>query len=285
MKTLTQSKKQTVQNRKLGSAAAVISEGHVCGGEHNHDDIAFSEPKVVCKLFENEAFQEICGETLHPGGIELTEKALSLSHFPKGAKLLDIGCGKGETVNLLKSKYGYDAIGLEQSEVLLEEAKKAFPDSDFKRGDADFLDFPSRIFDGVFMECVLSLCDKKEEVLHEIWCVLKNGGKLVLSDLYLREPEKAQSGDAGVPVQTCLTGAFRSEELKAQLKATGFTGIQWFDCSEGIRSFTAAAIMKYGSLDKFWEEVLPAGSNTNEFAASIMSGKPGYFLLLAEKPL
>ena len=274
-----------VQTRKLGAPAGLKSEGHSCGDhDHDHEGIAHSEPKTICKLFENASFQEICGETLHPGGIALTEKALSLCHFQKGAKLLDIGCGKGETVNLLTEKYNYDVLGLEQSDALLQEAKTTYPNAKFIKGDADFLDFPSKSFDGVFLECVLSLCELKEEVLHEIWCVLRNGGKLVLSDLYLRSEEK-QDNRTLKEVTTCINGAFCSEEVKELVKATGFTRIQWFDCSEGIRSFTASAIMKYGSLEKFWEEVLPEGVDTNAFTSSIMSGKPGYFLLIAEKPL
>ncbi len=86
-------------------------------------------------------------------------------------------------------------------------------------------------------------------------------------------------------MKTCIIGAFRSEEVKEMLKAIGFTRIQWFDCSEGIREFTVSAIMKYGSLEKFWEEVLPEGADSNAFTASVMGGKPGYFLLVAEKPL
>ncbi len=257
---------------------------HSCGDHEGHDGPA---QKPVCKLFENEAFQEVCGETMHPGGLELTERGISACGFSKDAKLLDIGCGKGETVEFLTKKYGYDVTGIDQSDILIEQAKKAYPNMTFQKGDADFLEFSSFSFDGVLMECVLSLCDLREEVLHEIFCVLKKGGKLILSDLYLRAPEKqekAATEKAKTEVKTCMTGALNKEELQALLKETGFTDIEWIDCSETILSFTANAIMKYGSLEKFWDEMLPEGVDKNAFCSSVCSGKPGYFLLTATKP-
>ena len=274
---------KTVKKRALSKSDLGLNECHGCGSDSDHG--VFGQ-KPVCKLFESEAFQEICGETLHPGGLELTEKGVSLCGFQKGMKILDIGCGKGETVNFLSQKFGLDAVGIDQSDLLIAEAQKAYPKLTFKKGDADFLEFPSCSFDGVVMECVLSLCDNREETLHEIWCILNNGGKLILSDLYLRSPEKQEkkiTQDDEPQVKTCLTGALNSEELRALMAETGFKEIEWIDCSQTIGSITARAIMEYGSLEKFWNEVLPAEVDKNAFSASVMSGKPGYFLLVAEK--
>ena len=274
----------TVQKKNLGKAEG--TESHGCGGHsHDHDQAGFNQ-KPVCKLFENEAFQEICGETMHPGGLELTEKGIALCGFKKGAKILDVGCGKGETAFFLNKEHGFDLVGIDQSEILVEQAKKAYPKLNFQMGDADYLEFPSSTFDGVLMECVLSLCDMKEEVLHECWCVLKQGGKLILSDLYLREPSKSKAmkkEESPIEVKTCMTGALIKEELLTLLEETGFIDIEWMDCSETILSFTANAIMKYGSLEKFWDEMLPEGVNKNLFCDSVCSGKPGYFLLVATK--
>lgn len=279
MKAAKNFKRRTLSKSELG-----LNECHDCGSDSGDHELFGQKP--VCKLFESEAFQNICGETLHPGGLELTGKGVSLCDFEKGMKMLDIGCGKGETVNFLNQTFGLDAIGLDQSAVLIEQAKKAYPELTFKKGDADFLEFPSCSFDGVVMECVLSLCDNRAETLHEIWCVLKKGGKLILSDLYLRNPEKQgthSSKDDEVQVKTCLTGALNSEELRTLMTETGFKEIEWIDYSKAMGSITARAIMEYGSLEQFWNEVLPEAVDKEAFSTSVLSGKPGYFLLVAEK--
>ena len=56
----------------------------------------------------------------------------------------------------------------------IEEGSKANPDLDIRLGDGEFLDdFSSKTFDGVFMECVLSVINMPDEALHEAYCVLK----------------------------------------------------------------------------------------------------------------
>jgi len=267
-----------IRKRNLGKNSG---SGDSCGDHHEHE---WDSKKPICKLFENPEFQEICGDTLHPGGLELTEKGVRACKFRNGAKILDIGCGKGDTANYLSEKHGLDITGLDQSEILIEQAKRKYPGLHFEKGDADFLEFSSNSFDGVLMECVLSLCDLKEEVLHECWCVLKEGGKLILSDLYLREPGKKKTDENSVAaVKTCMTGGMVKEELLEILRKTGFTKIMWNDCSETLGNITANAIMKYGSLEKFWEEMLPEGVDKNAFCTSVCSGKPGYFQLTAVK--
>ena len=61
-----------------------------------------------------------------------------LTHILKPAKnktLVDMGCGKGHHVNLFKKK-GFNASGLDNSQSMVEKAKKKYPDLEFKKGDA-----------------------------------------------------------------------------------------------------------------------------------------------------
>jgi len=98
---------------------------------------------------------------------------------------LDVGCGYGTTVEFLQSNYHVDAVGIDLSTTILERGKARNPNLNLLYGDAEMLDFPSLSFDGIFMECVLSLADNLTETLHEAYCVLKKGGKLVVSDFYI----------------------------------------------------------------------------------------------------
>jgi SAM-dependent methyltransferase len=81
------------------------------------------------------------------------------------------------------------------------------PKLDIKFGDGEFLDdYPSYSFNGVMMECVLSLINLPDEALHEVYCVLKKGGKLFISDLYIKNPKpeflQALAREAEIQQQT-----------------------------------------------------------------------------------
>jgi arsenite methyltransferase len=278
------------------SCASHKEEHTGCGGhDEGHTHNLETEPNPVCKVFESAAFQSVSGDTLRPGGIEITEEAIKLCNFPKEAKLLDIGCGKGVSMEFIQNTYGFDIIGIDQSNEIIKQALSRNPKLNIKRGEADFLeDFPSFSFDGVLLECVLSLCKMQEEALHEVYCVLKKGGKLILSDLYLQKNknncctqkvdnlDNKEKNDIG---RCCLSGAFEKEKLIKMLEDIGFHIVKWIDKTDVLKGFAAKAIMEFGSLEAFWNEVLPQDIDKESFISNtVCNGKPGYFLLIAEKP-
>lgn len=255
------------------------------GHDHNIEDIVKeyrASCGTECRLFENAVFEELFDGAIRPGGSQLTQRAMELCNFPKGAKILDVGCGYGTTVEFLQSNYHVDAVGIDLSTTLLERGKARNPNLNLLYGDAEMLDFPSLSFDGIFMECVLSLADNLTETLHETYCVLKKGGKLVISDFYIKNGEKANAENRGGS-KNCLDEAFVPEELKATLSEMGFQILFWEDKNKELKEFTATLIMHYGSLNAFFESVLEEGGESS-FLSGIGNNRGlGYFLLIAEK--
>ena len=176
------------------------------------------------------------------------------------------------------------------------------PDLDIKYGDGEFLDdFPSFSFDGVAMECVLSLINLPDEALHEAYCVLKKGGKLFVSDLYIKNPDPGfatalkieserqsrkphKEGECGTDCEEehrnrlstfRASGRFLMEPLMEQLTEIGYTNIKWEDCSMELNNFVAEKLMKDGCLE---------GCLCDEAIHPKDSFKTGYFMLTAEKP-
>jgi len=163
-----------------------------------------------------------CVSCERPGGLELTGRMLAAAGLPHGAHILDVGCGAGATVAHLVDDGGFRATGLDTSEERLRQDREARPDLDFVAGRAEALPFADGSFDGVLCECVLSTVEDTGAVLSEMVRVLRRGGALMLSDLYVREGDLTPS-DGGV-------AAFGGRETtETRLAATGLAVEVWED--------------------------------------------------------
>ncbi|MCX7778744.1 MAG: methyltransferase domain-containing protein [Patescibacteria group bacterium] len=118
---------------------------------------------------------------------------LFLAYLNDGDKILDIGCGNGRLYDLLKEK-SIEYVGIDNSERLVEMAKKKFPmtRSEFLVMDALNLEFRDEEFDAVFMIAVLPHLPSQKlqiKVLSEAYRVLKIDGYLFLTCWNLWQPK------------------------------------------------------------------------------------------------
>ncbi|MBQ6496316.1 MAG: methyltransferase domain-containing protein [Firmicutes bacterium] len=122
----------------------------------------------------------------------LTDRGLEIAAYKEGSRILDIGCGDGSTVDHLNKK-GYKAEGIEMNLAKIAEGKEQFPGIDIKLGDGSFLDdYMSFTFDGIMMEDSLREIGQPDEALHEAYCVMKKGGRLIIRDRYEPNPDPQQ---------------------------------------------------------------------------------------------
>lgn len=245
-------------------------------------------------LFARAAFQSVAGETLRPGGIALTARALELCPLPQTAAVADIGCGRGATARLLAAR-GHRVLALDPSEQMLSWAHAAgvLP----VLGRAEALPFPQASLDAVFCECVLSVTGATAPVLAEAARVLRPGGWLVLSDLYRHEPgpaafsfaaaatgqqaasatqqvisdkhisQQAISQQNALHQGDCIAGAMPLERLSGHLRQAGFA-VQTFEDHSRLLAELAGQLIFAG---------LPA----SDLCGCGAGGKPGYYLCLA----
>ena len=223
-----------------------------------------------------------------PGGFEVTDRALEIADYKTGSRILDIGCGAGDTVDYLNKK-GLKAEGIDINLAKIDEAKKAFPGINIKFGDGGFLDdYMSYTFDGIVMECSLSTFPQPDEALHEAYCVLKKGGRLIITDYYEKDPEPQQvkavaieaARQARLPhnegdceegtvshfTDFCFEGAFYQEPLQRMLEDE--LGLR-------VLLFEDAGV-QIGADDLYTEVKTEATGKSRNL---------GYFILVAQKPV
>ncbi|MCL2227977.1 MAG: class I SAM-dependent methyltransferase [Oscillospiraceae bacterium] len=126
-------------------------------------------------------------ESMHPGGVRLTDRAARLAGISSGMEVLDVGCGNGVSLGFLERSFGVVPYGMDISEKLIGSARQRLPAAALTVGDAAWLPYQDASFDAVICECVLSLVEDAGWVLSEMRRVLRPLGMLILSDVCVEE--------------------------------------------------------------------------------------------------
>ncbi|ASJ02171.1 methyltransferase [Thermococcus profundus] len=141
----------------------------------------YSVFKAYSDVYSDEYKRRI--ETLEP---------LLLKYMPQKGRVLDLACGAGGFSFLLED-LGFQVVGLDSSESMLERAKEFAKDRrskvEFIKGDARNLPFDENSFDYVLLIDSLIHFEPGElnAVFKEIGRVLKPGGRFVIQFTDLRE--------------------------------------------------------------------------------------------------
>jgi ubiquinone/menaquinone biosynthesis C-methylase UbiE len=74
-------------------------------------------------------------------------KKTFLKYLKKGSKVLEAGCGVGQVVLAMRSR-GYDCVGLDYAEKIINILNNKFPEVPFHKGDIRELPYENYTFDG-----------------------------------------------------------------------------------------------------------------------------------------
>jgi len=110
---------------------------------------------------------------------ELEELA---SFLPKGAKVLDAGCGAGVPATKFLADSGFEVVGIDFSENMLKLARKNVPNATFIRKDMTKLDFADNSFDGLTaLYSIIHVPREKHALLFESFHkILKSEGIMLV---------------------------------------------------------------------------------------------------------
>ena len=252
--------------------------------------------KTAARVYESPEFNRALDEILHPGGLELTARLAEVAHIKPHSLVLDIASGRGTTACFLSQRYDCSIVGIDLSSVSATLAKSKAQNEGmaqkvcFVTADAESLPFADSSFDVVISECAFSLLPDKAVGAKEIVRVLKPGGRLAITDVFLQFP-LSQELKTQAFFDSCFSGAETQEGYRELFDRAGLVVDVIEDHSIELKKITYKLVTGYGSISAFWEQfgkgALSCCGSPGErcdnsgalWKRLFAEGKPGYVLL------
>jgi arsenite methyltransferase len=256
--------------------------------------------KASARAYESAEFNQALDEILHPGGLELTARMAEVAQIKPGFQVLDIASGRGTTACFLSKHHDCRVVGIDLSFVSASIAKKKAQGDEltqkvsFATADAERLPFGDKTFDVVVSECAFSLLPDKDTGAQEMVRVLKPGGRLTITDVFLQFP-LSQDLKAQIFFDSCFSGARTLEGYRQIFNHAGLTEEVIEDHSIELKKIAYKLVSGYGSLSAFWDQfgngelcccgVSGQASNDSRmlWKRLFTEGKPGYALFCFRK--
>lgn len=156
----------------------------------------------------------------------------AIASLKEGEIVLDLGSGAGFDAFLASQKVGNTGkvIGVDMTDEMIKIAKEnaikgKYSNTEFKKGDIEKLPIDSDSINVIISNCVINLAPNKEKVFREAYRVLKNKGRLMVSDVVLTKPLPEEIKNNEELLVGCVSGAILKQEYLDILKKEGFSDI------------------------------------------------------------
>jgi radical SAM protein with 4Fe4S-binding SPASM domain len=200
-----------------GQAAETPQAGLCCPVSYDREDIAHIPQDVIDRFYG-------CGGPMSIAGVRSDET------------VVDLGSGAGIDVFIAARKVGPAgrAIGIDMTDPMLGvagenkakvAAKLGYDVVEFRKGYLEQVPLEDRTADLVTSNCVINLSPDKKAVFREMWRILKDHGRIVVSDIVA---DRALPPHLKVNVHLwgeCISGALSEDEFLSEAEKAGFYGV------------------------------------------------------------
>ncbi len=242
--------------------------------------------------------QLLLGESFHPGGVKLTHNLASQTLINRNSTVLDIAARKCTSAHYVADNFGATVYALDLGLEHLTHGKIQNTQYNknkvhFIQGDAQHLPIASNSIDVVICECAMCTFDNRETALTEIYRVLKPGGYIAISDVFLNETLPVEL-NIELNRWLCVSGAYNVTRSKEVITQGGFYQLRFKDVSasllETIHTIEKKLTVPDAQLSALiqqqaqqqqtnWQHGIP-----RRLAHFIYDGGAGYYTLTARKP-
>ena len=160
-----------------------------------------------------------------------------------GENILDLGCGRGSDTIEAAKRTGPTGIswGMDITDAMLAKAEAAAKSQGldnvrFVKGDIEHLPFADNSFHADLSNCVINHARDKKKVYSEIYRILKNGGRFVISDAVTKVPLPDDVKNDPEAWAQCYGGAITEQEYLDSISSSGFDTIKILNRREYIKN-------------------------------------------------
>ena len=200
----------------------------------------------------------------------------AMASLKPGEVVLDLGAGGGFDCFIAGSKVGAGGrvIGVDMTPEMISKARRnmvtyteqtGLANVEFRLGEIEHLPVADASVDVVISNCVLNLSPDKSAAWREIARVLKQGGRVAVSDLALLRPlPEALRSDLEALVG-CVAGAVSVSEMRGLAESAGLVSIELRPKPEYVDALTDWNDPLYQRI----MQALPAGTRPSDFVVSL----------------
>ncbi len=157
----------------------------------------------------------------------------AIASIKPGETVLDLGSGGGFDCFLAAAETGESGrvIGVDMTPTMVSKARHNadrgnYAQVEFRLGEIEYLPVANDTVDVIISNCVINLSPDKKRVFSEAFRVLKNGGRLAISDVVASTELPQEIRDDLQLYSGCMAGASQIRELEQILADSGFTDIR-----------------------------------------------------------
>ncbi len=162
-----------------------------------------------------------------------------LGEVRSGEVVVDLGSGGGIDCFIAAKKAGPEGsvIGVDMTDEMLAVANRnkvrvaenlGYDVVEFRKGYLESMPVEDRSVDLITSNCVINLSPDKKAVFAEMWRVLRDHGRIVISDIVSEAPVPSYIRANEQLWGECLSGALTEEEFLSGLEQAGFYGVELF---------------------------------------------------------
>jgi len=199
---------------------------------------------------------------MHLGGQEATHALLDLCQLDPTSRVLDVGCGSGNTACLIAEQHGSRVHGIDISEVMIAKAterarRQGLLDKvEFRVADAFQLPFEDDRFDVVIVESVLTpLPGDKKQALTEMVRVVRPEGRIGVNESTV-DPSAPPELLALFAEHPATYGYFTPQTLRSLFEESGLQVVHMTE-AKNVDAPSVLEGMGLGALLSFMIRVYP----------------------------